>query len=266
MAKEKRMFSKQIIMSDAFLNLPATAQMLYIYLAIDADDDGFNDHAQRIMRMIGAHQDDLEALLGRKFILLFDDGVIVIKHWRMHNYLRSDRYQETPYLEHKEQIYCDDVGNYHWKIAEETPQKGLVYQRYTSGIPDGVPNVRECKVNKSNLKKDLTREAPGREAPGQSFEAPSLETVEKYIKEKALNVDAKVWYTYHHSNGWQHKGKCLNDWKYNLKIWHNNEIKNNAKQIPKMDYKEEDVLSPEEASRVEIEFAELVRRLEGAKN
>ena len=94
---ERRMFAKTIIDSDAFLEMPATAQMLYFHLAMRADDDGFINNPKRIMRMIGSGEDDLKLLILKKFIIPFESGVVVIKHWRINNYLRTDRYKETAY-------------------------------------------------------------------------------------------------------------------------------------------------------------------------
>ena len=84
---ERRMFSKSIIDSDLFLDMPATTQMLYFHLAMRADDDGFINDPKRIMRMIGASDDDMRILIAKQFVILFDSGIVVIKHWRIHNYI-----------------------------------------------------------------------------------------------------------------------------------------------------------------------------------
>jgi hypothetical protein len=98
---ERRMFSKQIIDSDAFLNMPLSSQVLYFHLSMRADDDGFINNTQKIIRMIGASPDDFNILVAKKFILTFDSGVIVIKHWKIHNYIQKDRYKETIYSDEK---------------------------------------------------------------------------------------------------------------------------------------------------------------------
>ena len=85
------MFAKSIIDSDAFIEMPMSARLLYYDLSMRADDDGFVNSPKKIMRMIGASNDDMNILILRKFVIAFDNGVIVIKHWRMNNYLRSDR-------------------------------------------------------------------------------------------------------------------------------------------------------------------------------
>ena len=109
---ERRMFAKTIIDSDAFIDMPVTARLLYYDLAMRADDDGFVNSPKKIMRMIGASQDDLSILILRKFIIPFETGVVVIKHWRIHNYIRKDMYHETKYKEEKERLELDENNAY----------------------------------------------------------------------------------------------------------------------------------------------------------
>ncbi len=93
----KRMFNIKIVDSDAFLDMPLSAQCLYFHLNMRADDDGFIGNPKRVMKIIGSNDDDLKLLILKRFVLCFDDGVIVIKHWRMHNCIQSDRYTPTVY-------------------------------------------------------------------------------------------------------------------------------------------------------------------------
>ena len=95
------MFAKTIIDSDAFLEMPLSTQALYMHLSMRADDDGFINNPKRIQRMIGASDDDLKLLVAKRFLIVFDSGVVVIKHWRIHNYIQKDRYKETVYQEEK---------------------------------------------------------------------------------------------------------------------------------------------------------------------
>lgn len=96
---EKRMFTQKIIDSDAFLEMPLSAQALYFHLNMRADDDGFVNNPKKITAYVNASLDDLKLLLAKRFLIGFDTGVIVIKHWRMHNTLRADRYKPTDYQE-----------------------------------------------------------------------------------------------------------------------------------------------------------------------
>lgn len=109
---ERRMFAKTIIDSDAFIDMPVTARLLYYDLAMRADDDGFVNSPKKIMRMIGASVDDLNILAMKKFIIPFDNGIVVIKHWKIHNYIRQDTYNETKYKEEKSQLELDENKAY----------------------------------------------------------------------------------------------------------------------------------------------------------
>ena len=134
---ERRMFAKTIIDSDAFLDMPMSARLLYYDLGMRADDDGFINSPKKIMRMIGASNDDVNILIARKFVIPFDSGVVVIKHWRINNYLRNDRYTETKYLEEKSTLDVDKNGSYTTKN--------------NTGIPHGIPTV---STGKDRLGKD----------------------------------------------------------------------------------------------------------------
>ena len=124
------MFSKDITEHDSFLEMPLSTQSLYFHLGMQADDDGFVS-PNRIMRMIGAQVDDLKILITKKFILAFADGVVVIKHWKLNNYLRVDRYRCTKHKENMALIKEKSNGSYSW---------------YTTGIPDVIPVVDAGKV------------------------------------------------------------------------------------------------------------------------
>lgn len=134
---EKRMFTKKITESDAFLDMPLSSQCLYFHLNMGADDDGFVNNPKRIMRTIGASEDDLKLLIAKAFILVFENGVIVIKHWRMHNTLQNDRYKPTDYQEEYAMLGLKDNQAYTWKqngnILETQPnltKHNLTKHRY----------------------------------------------------------------------------------------------------------------------------------------
>ena len=105
---ERRMFSKQIIDSDFFLDLPLSAQAVYFHLSMRADDEGFVNSPKRIQRLIGASEDDFRLLELKRYILTFDSGVIVIKHWKIHNYIQKDRFKETLCVEEKSTLALDE--------------------------------------------------------------------------------------------------------------------------------------------------------------
>lgn len=109
---ERRMFAKTIVLSDAFLDMPIGARCLYMTLGMVADDDGFVNSPRAVMRQSGASEDDMKILIAKKFVLVFEDGVLVIKHWRINNYLQRDRYKETVYKEDKALLTIQENGAY----------------------------------------------------------------------------------------------------------------------------------------------------------
>lgn len=123
---ERRMFAKTIIDSDAFLDMPASAQALYFHLAMRADDDGFINNPKKVMRIVGASNDDAKILLTKRFLLEFDSGIIVIKHWWMHNYIQKDRYKPTVYQEEKAQLSKKPNGSYTFGGSEKLLDTGCI--------------------------------------------------------------------------------------------------------------------------------------------
>ena len=139
---EKRMFSKQIIDSDAFLDMPLSAQALYFHLSMRADDDGFIDNPKKIQKMINASPDDFKLLLVKRYVLSFESGVIVIKHWRIHNSIRTDRYRETVYQEEKRLLCVKDNKSYTEK------------DKIPIGIPNGNQVATQYSIDKNSIDKN----------------------------------------------------------------------------------------------------------------
>lgn len=137
---ERRMFAKSIVLSDAFLDMPLSARCLYFILGMLADDDGFVGSPKSIMRQCGASDDDMNILLLKRYVLGFESGVIVIKHWRMNNYLRNDRYNQTTYIEEKNTLTIDEKGAY-------TEKNRL-------GIPNGNHLVTQVSIGKDSIGKN----------------------------------------------------------------------------------------------------------------
>lgn len=109
---ERRMFAKSIIDSDNFLEMPQTTQNLYFHLSMRADDDGFINNPKSIMRTVGCSNDDMKVLISRQFIIPFESGVVVVKHWRVHNYIQKDRYKETVFFDEKNLLEVDKNNIY----------------------------------------------------------------------------------------------------------------------------------------------------------
>lgn len=161
---ERRMFTQKIIDSDAFLDMPLTTQALYFHLNMRADDDGFINNPKKICRMIGASEDDLKLLIAKRFVLAFEKGVIVIKHWRMHNLIRKDRYSPTQYEDEFMSLNIKDNGSYTEKMPQIQGIEEYGNQMATSWQPNGnqmatqnrlgKDSIGEVSVGKSSIVKD----------------------------------------------------------------------------------------------------------------
>jgi len=150
------MFSMKIVDTDAFLDMPQSSQLLYYSLAMRADDDGFVSSPKKIMKIVGSNDDDYKLLIAKKFIIPFESGVCVIKHWLIHNLIRPDRYSETQYTREKSLIIVDKKTK---KYSLNTGQKQDVIpngnQMATKWQPNGnqtLPQVRLGKVRLGKVK------------------------------------------------------------------------------------------------------------------
>ena len=134
------MFAKSIVLSDAFLDMPMSARCLYFTLSMFADDDGFVSSPKGIMRQCGASEDDLKVLLLKRYVLAFDSGIIVIKHWRINNFLRKDRHVNTTYQEELASLTLDEKGAY---VELGQPSNGQPYI--------GQPSIEENSIDKNSI-------------------------------------------------------------------------------------------------------------------
>ena len=137
----RRMFSLKVVDTDAFLDMPQSSQLLYYSLAMRADDDGFISNPKKIMRMLGSQDDDFKVLIGKKFIIPFESGVCVIKHWLIHNLIRGDRYAPTQWVREKEKL----------EIEEKTNK----YSLKSNVIPNGNQVLPQVRLGKDSIGKDI---------------------------------------------------------------------------------------------------------------
>lgn len=133
---QRRLFSLKIVDSDAFLDMPASSQLLYFHLGMRADDDGFVN-PKKIMRMVSSSEDDLKVLLSKRFLLTFENGVVVIKHWLIHNTIQRDRYVPTMYIDQKNLLTTKENG------------------AYTECLQDDNISITEVKLSKGNISKEI---------------------------------------------------------------------------------------------------------------
>lgn len=192
---QRRMFNKTITNNDNFLEMPDSSQNLYFHLSMNADDDGFVDNWKSIIRMTGHKEDDLKILIAKQYIIPFESGVIVIRHWRLNNYLQKDRITPTNYKEEKS-LLTTDLNN--------------VYNLDTKCIH----SIEENSIDKNSI-------------DNKRFVKPTLEQIKEYCLERNNNVDSERFFNYYEANGWvQGKSrKPIKDWKACIRTWEQTEKK-----------------------------------------
>lgn len=207
---ERRMFAKTIIDSDAFLDMPLSSQALYFHLSMRADDDGFINNPKKIQRMIGGSDDDLKLLIAKRFIIPFESGIVVIKHWKIHNYIQKDRYKPTIYQEEKAML----------DVKEN--------KAYTDCIQDVYTTDTQVRLGKDSLElgKESIEEKP---KTAKRFQPPTLEEVKAYCLERKNNVDPERFIDYYTSNGWVVGKNKMKDWKAAVRTWEKNGYSNSNK-------------------------------------
>lgn len=212
---ERRMFAKTIIDSDAFLDMPLSTQALYFHLAMRADDEGFVNNPKKIQRMIGASDDDCRILASKRFILTFQSGIIVIKHWKIHNYIQSDRFKETVYLEEKTMLALDDNKAYTERIQDVS----TLDTQYSIG---------KDSIVKSSIEKKVA-EAP---VSSKRFVKPTLEEVKEYCLSRKNNIDAQQFIDFYESKGWKVGNQSMKDWKACVRTWEQrNKVENKSTKV-----------------------------------
>ena len=176
------MFAKTIIDSDAFLEMPLSTQALYFHLSMRADDDGFLNNAKKVMRMIGANQNDLDLLLVKNFIIKFEDGICVIKHWRIHNYIQTDRYHETMYKDNKNLLNIDDNKAYTLKNTGKKLEGNKIIEVIE---PMDTECIQDVYKMDTQVRLELGKDSIGKDSIGKD----SIEKKkEKKKKESSLDL------------------------------------------------------------------------------
>ena len=205
------MFTKKITESDAFLDMPSSTQMLYFHFSMNADDDGFVNNPKKIQKMCGASDDDFKLLIAKSFIILFDSGIIVIKHWKMHNYIQADRYRPTDYVEEKSMLgiksnkaYTLDVS----KMDTECIQNGYI----------GKDSIGKVSIDKNSIDKDSKGES-ARGEKAKRFYPPTLDEVKQQCEERKNNIDPRAFIDFYSSKGWMIGKNRMKDWKAAVRTW-----------------------------------------------
>lgn len=209
---ERRMFTKKITNSDEFISMPHSSQNLYFHLNMEADDEGFVNGVKRIMRTINANEDDLRILITKRFLIVFESGVIVIKHWKLHNSIRNDRFKPTDYITEKSQIIEKDNGIY----TDLQPNDN---QETTTWVH---------RLGKDSIGKDSI----GKKKRTSHFVPPSLEELQSFILEHGYNVNAETFINHYEAVGWRVGKNKMKDWKAAVRSWNsrNKEVKKQTTQ------------------------------------
>ncbi len=207
---ERRMFAKSIIDSDAFLDMPLSAQALYFHLSMRADDEGFVGNPKRIRSMIGASEDDYKLLIVKRFLLVFPSGVVVIKHWKIHNYIQSDRCKPTTYMEERATLSLDG-------------KKAYVECVDTPCIQNGYNSDTQVSIGKVSIVEDrlIEENAASGALPASKprFTKPTLEEITAYCQERGNNVDPQAFYDFYESKGWKVGNQPMKDWRAAVRTW-----------------------------------------------
>lgn len=229
---EKRMFTQKIIDSDAFLEMPLSAQALYFHLNMRADDDGFVNNPKKVTRLINASDDDLKILILKRFIIAFDSGVIVIKHWRMHNSLKMDRYHPTDYQEEFLQLGLKENRSY-----TDNPEHAFI-PALSSGAKlepewsqNGANLEPENRIDKNRIDKNREDKSIEEKRRAKKFIPPTLDDVKAYCMERSSSVDPERFFDYYQAGNWKDaKGNPVRNWKQKLITWERRQSDGNGKR------------------------------------
>lgn len=185
MAK-RRMFSLDIVDTDAFLDMPTSSQNLYFHLGMRADDDGFVANPRRIAKVIGSSEDDLKILIAKRFLLAFDSGVVVIKHWKMNNYVPPDRYTPTNYREEAKLLFIKDNKSYTFDKTQA--KKPLltecihdVYKMDTQ-VSIGKVSIDKDSIGKDKENKEINKENNARARENTQTSNYGNEKLDKFLE------------------------------------------------------------------------------------
>ena len=199
---QKRMFSLNVVDTDRFLEMPISSRLLYYELGMRADDDGFVDNWKKIMLFAGLKEDDMKILITKQFIIPFESGVIVIKHWRLNNYLQKDRTKPTIYQEELKQLGLDENN---------------VYTLYT----DCIHSIDKNSIDKNRIeeKENIKRK--------RNFIKPTIEEIEEYCSERNNGINANAFYDFYESKDWYVGKNKMKDWKACVRTWEQRNTKSN---------------------------------------
>lgn len=230
---ERRMMAKSIIDTDAFMEMPMSTQCLYFHLLLRADDEGFLQNAKMIMQMTGCKEDDMKLLIAKQYIIPFDTGIIVIRHWKIHNYIQKDRFTPTSCSRERKLLGVQDDKTYE-------PVSGCTQNGYTLDTTCIQPvsklytqvRLGKVRLGKVSLESDADKSAMSGKATttttkadhkSKKFKKPSIEELQAYITEMGYTFSANHFFDYYESNGWKVGRNGMKSWKAACANWQRRE-------------------------------------------
>jgi hypothetical protein len=238
---DKRMMSKSVIDTDMFLDMPASTQCLYFHMLLRADDDGFLKNAKTIMRTVGASPDDVKLLIAKQYLIPFDTGIMAIKHWRIHNYIKKDRYKPTDCEEIK-LLEVNEKGEYVLaepsrnqvgsKMEPSCIQSGTVLEPSRNQVGSKMePQDRdrdrlEIEIGKDRDSRESSRKksSANNSTAAHKFVKPTLAELKAYIAENGYTFPAEAFMDYYESNGWKVGRNPMKSWQATCRTWQRHEL------------------------------------------
>lgn len=242
---QKRMFSLNVVDTDNFLEMPISSRLLYYELGMRADDDGFVDNWKKILLFTGLKQDDLKVLISKKFIIPFESGVIVIRHWRLNNYLQNDRTKPTIYQEELQKLGLDENNVYTMdtecihsidKISIDKNRIGNNKEGTFQMIKNFNEN-QQCEIIAKNTNQRCQRKSsyninginycnqhareiiPNIEITRKNFAKPTIDEIQQYCSERNNGINAEAFYDFYESKDWYVGKNKMKDWKACIRTW-----------------------------------------------
>ena len=238
---DKRMMSKSVIDTDMFLDMPASTQCLYFHMLLRADDDGFLKNAKTIMRTVGASPDDVKLLIAKQYLIPFDTGIMAIKHWRIHNYIKKDRYKPTDCEEIK-LLEVNEKGEYVLaepsrnqvgsKMEPSCIQSGTVLEPSRNQVGSKMePQDRDrdrlgIEIGKDRDSRESSRKksSANNSTAAHKFVKPTLAEIKAYIAENGYTFPAEAFMDYYESNGWKVGRNPMKSWQATCRTWQRHEL------------------------------------------
>ena len=208
----RRMFSLSVVDTDHFLDMPATARLLFYDLGMRADDDGFLQNAQRIARTTGAGKDDLSLLVAKGYVIPFESGVYVIRHWGVNNQIRKDRHRATLCASERALLKITPSGEY--ALADGSDMQ----ERLPSGCQMVASLETQYSIGEASISSSVVADAPQAKKTTR-FVPPTVDEVRQYCEERRNGIDAQQFIDHYAASGWMRGKTPIKDWRACVRTW-----------------------------------------------